>query len=289
MIMTKEDVLEIEQDLTSTCDLQCPLCTRNYSHFDLPPKLIRPLEDIISQLDTFTNLERMYIAGQYSEPLLHPRFLEYLGYLKDRGIMVEIYSNASKLNLKLWEDIGNLLDENDQVHFTICGSTQELHETYRVGSNLQNILDNAEALRNVIAIDYCQFIEFEYNKNDDVTSFPFTNYYAVKTEGDRFLNEKRVEPLEGVKPTDTRDRLIKQIFKNIPAEGKIKCKSLEDKKVYINVQGQISPCYIHAEYYPKEDFNFDYTKIINFSYDKCGLCEEKTRCNIERFGLDFVC
>ena len=35
------------------------------------------------------------------------------------------------------------LDENDKVYFTICGSTQELHETYRKGTNLKNILKNA--------------------------------------------------------------------------------------------------------------------------------------------------
>ena len=37
--------------------------------------------------------------------------------------------------------------EDDKVFFTICGSTQELHSRYRVGSDLQQVLNNAAAFK----------------------------------------------------------------------------------------------------------------------------------------------
>jgi len=292
MILSRDDIEEIEQDLTSLCDLECTLCTRNYSHFDLPKPQKRNIDDVIKQLDTFTNLKRVYLAGQYSEPLLFPDIIKYLKYLKSRNIYVELYSNASKLNIELWKNIGKILTDTDQVHFTICGSTQELHEKYRVNSKLENILKNVKALKAIKNIDFCQFIRFGYNEMDEenVKKFNFSNHYTVDSEGDRFKNDKK-KPDTDTRPLEKRDRLIKQLFKTIPKQGKILCKSIIDKKVYINVYGNISACYMNAEYHPEEHFRdiFDYTDILDFKYPECGLCEKRTKCFIESMKLDFVC
>jgi pyruvate-formate lyase-activating enzyme len=190
------------------------------------------LSEIIKQLDTFSNLKRTFCAGAISEPTLHPEFLDYFRYLKSRNIYVELFTNGSIHNTDFWEEVARILDNTDQVHFTICGSTQELHEKYRVNSKLSKILENAEALRSVKPIDYCQFIRFVYNENDEenIKKFPFTNHYRVDTEGIRRLNDKFIEVPEGVEPLPMRDKLIKQIFKNRPIKGEILCKSLEDKK-----------------------------------------------------------
>ena len=53
------------------------------------------------------------------------------------------------------------------MYFTICGSTQELHEHYRKGTNLSSILHNAEVLRmSGKHNDYAQCIRFNYNSDD---------------------------------------------------------------------------------------------------------------------------
>jgi MoaA/NifB/PqqE/SkfB family radical SAM enzyme len=291
---------EFEMDLVGHCNLKCPLCTRNYLHGQhLVKDNVRPLSEIIKQLDTFPNLKRTFLAGTLSEPTLHPEFLDYLRYIKGRGIYVELYSNASAHNTDFWKEVGEILDDNDQVHFTICGSTDALHQTYRINSKLDKVLENAAALRSVRKIDYCQFIRFVYNKDDEenVKKFPFTHYYTIETEGIRRLNKKITEPLPGVEPLPLRDKLIKQIFNNRPKpdDGKkytIRCKSLEDKKIYIDQFGNITACYIHREYEPQDIFTgdeFDYSDILDFKYQDCFLCEKRTRHFIERMGLDFVC
>ena len=58
------------------------------------------------------------------------------------------------------------MGEEDSVFFSICGSTQELHEVYRIGTNLDNIKRNAMQLRKAKKIDYAQCIRFEYNSNN---------------------------------------------------------------------------------------------------------------------------
>jgi len=295
MLIHRSNIEEFEMDLLGTCNLECPLCTRNYTHAShmLKPNT-RPLKEIIRQLDTFPNLKRTFCAGAISEPTLHPEFLDYLRYLKSRDIYVELFTNGSTHNPKYWKEVAEILDDTDQVHFTICGSTQELHEKYRVNSSLDKILENAKALRSIKEIDYCQFIRFEYNKDDyeNVLQMPFTFCYKVETEGIRRLNDKVKEVPDGVKPLENRDKIIKSLFKNPPKCGEIACKSLEDKKVFIDQFGNISACYIHKEFEPQHVFegeSFDYSSILAFNYKDCFLCEKRTRSLIEKMGLDFVC
>lgn len=299
MLVSKDYFEEFEMDLTGTCNLSCPLCSRNYVHADhLVYKNIRTLDEIIKQLDTFKNLKRAFVAGQVSEPTLYPDFLEYLKYLKSRNIYIELFSNASTRDEEFWFQVGNILDSSDQVHFTICGSTQELHSKYRIGSSLEKILNNANAYRSAGKNnDYCQFIRFEYNKDDEENTkqLGFTNWYRVDSEGDRIFNEYK-KPLEvGVRPIETRDRLIKKLYETRPkvnSDVEVKCKSLTDKKIYIDQKGNVSACYVLYEYNKDiifEGDEYDYSDILNFNYDSCWACTKKCRFLIEKMGVDFVC
>ena len=295
MKISRNEIEEFEMDLVSYCNLECPLCTRNYQHANHMLKdNVRPLSEIIKQLNTFPNLKRTFCAGAISEPTLHPEFLDYLRYLKSRNIYIELFTNGSTHNPDFWKEVANILDNNDQIHFTICGSTQELHEKYRVNSKLSKVLENADAVREVKSIDYCQFIRFVYNENDEknVKKFPFTNHYTVDTEGVRRINEKNKKVPNGIKPLPIRDKIIKQLFKNPPKKGEIQCKSLDDKKIFIDQFGNISACYIHKEFQPDAIFTgdiFDYSDILSFKYPDCFLCEKRTKTFIEKMGLDFVC
>ena len=187
--------------------------------------------------------------------------------------------------------------------FTVCGSTQELHEKYRVGSNLQQILNHAAAFRkNGLSNDWIQHIRFEYNAEDRESVAmknifdQFSNVLKVETEGMRRVNLHNKEIEIGVNPMKVRDLTIKKLFENRPKPDddkkyEIQCRSLREKKVYINQWGQVSACYIHAEF--EQDYflneEFDYSDILSFKYPDCFLCEKRTRTFIDKMGLDFVC
>ena len=303
MKVTRDYFEEFELDLSGTCNLSCPLCTRNYVHAQhLVYKDQRPLEEIIAQLDTFPNLKRAFVAGAVSEPTMYKDFLDYLRYLKGRDIYIELFTNGSTHKPDWWKNVGEILDETDQCHFTICGSTQELHERYRVGSSLQRILENAEGYRSAgKKNDYLQFIKFEYNADDENSLGMqqlydvFSHHYTVGTEGIRRLNDKVEPPGDGVNPEENRDRLIKWMYKTRPepgAECEIQCKSLADKKLYIDQSGRMSACYVHYEYEPQHVFDgdtFDYTPILNFEFKDCWACEKRCKYLIEKLGIEFVC
>lgn len=298
MIITKDFYEEFELDLTGTCNLKCPLCSRNYIHAQhMNKKNIRQLDDIINQLNTFPNLKRAFIAGQVSEPTLYPYFIDYIKYLKSRNIYIELYSNASIKNDKLWKNIATILDYTDQIHFTICGDNQDDHEKYRVGSKLENILHNKNIVQSIKNIDYCQFIRFEYNKDQfkNVLEFGFTNSYIVESEGPRFINEKIINPNTNVHPVHSRLNNINTLLKLRPLSGtqtKINCKSLRDKKIYIDQFGNESACYVHYEYTPSSKFKnniYDYKDILDFKFDECWACSERCDKFIKTLNLEFIC
>jgi len=301
--MNYDFVESFEIDLTTSCNLRCPLCTRNYAHAQhmIDPKYSegRPLHKIIAQLDKYPNLKECQLAGAISEPTMYKDLFGFLEYLKSRKIFVEMFTNGSLKGTTYWKKIATMLTNRDRIHFTVCGSTQELHEKYRVGSKLNKVLRNAAAVRSIRKIDFGQFIRFEYNK-DDLNSPEmqkilkrFSFHYIVDTEGDRRLNEKVVEVPEGVCPVEPRKSLIKQIFKNRPPQDEdacILCNSLKNRKIHINADGSISPCYILAEFSNvKFDDDFDYSAILNYEYPECFLCERRTKLFIRQMGLDFIC
>ncbi len=297
------DVEEIEMDLTGICNLKCPLCTRNYAHANhLDGKNIRHIDEIIAQLDKFPNLKRFFVAGAISEPTMYKYFLEFIEYLNSRNIHYEIFTNANTHNEKWWKKLGEIVREDCMVAFTICGSTQELHEKYRVGSNLDEIIRHANAYRSAGKNnDWIQHIRFDYNKEDletdamqDIIS-KFSNEMLIETEGRRRqMNYNNTFEVD-IKPVDSREHAIDLLFKHRPVPGDdnvcIQCLSIERKKVYINQYGKVSACYTHAENEDDwfEDDNMDYTDILDFKFKDCFLCEKKTRLFIDKLGLDFVC
>ena len=304
MIVTSGFYKEFEIDLTTSCNLRCPLCTRNYSHaqhsIDSKYKSGRSLIDITNQLDTFPNFNRCMLAGAISEPTLYKDLFGFIEYLNSRDIMIELYTNGDAHNDEYWRELGEVLKDTDSVHFTICGSTQELHEKYRIGGSLGDVLSHARALRSSKKIDLCQYIIFNYNEEDsklDKTKeimSEFSQNYFVQSEGKRRLNEK-INDTE-IKPTERRNDMIDRIFRMAPKpnDGKkytINCKFLEEEKIFITASGEMYPCYTSMEhqYMSFSDGIFDYTKIQNFEHPDCFLCERKIKSFIDALGLDFVC
>jgi MoaA/NifB/PqqE/SkfB family radical SAM enzyme len=298
MLILKSEIEGIEIDLVGLCNLECPLCTRNYAHANhMLKKNIRPVEDIIKQLDTYTGLQSCCLAGAVSEPTMYKYFFELLEYLNSREIKYEIYTNGNTHDEEWWEQLGRIIPEDSMIVFTICGSTQALHEKYRVGSDLDEVLRHAKAYRSSGKTnDYIQYLVFEYNNNDlinmDSIFSQFNNKRIQQSDGAKRLTDYVLNYSADIKPNIQRDTAIKQLYKIRPKndDGKkyeIQCRSLKLKTIYMNQFGQVSPCYINAEFEQNYfiDDVLDYTDVLNFKYSDCYMCEKRTSTFIDKLGL----
>jgi MoaA/NifB/PqqE/SkfB family radical SAM enzyme len=257
-ILSISEVTRIELELTNTCNLKCPLCFRNTHPENIPNIKYRDLEDIIFQLEQYNNLKYITLAGPNSEPTLYPYLFELIEYLKLRSIEISIFINGETHDDLFYKKLGLTLRDKElshKIYFTICGSTQELHEKYRVNSSLKKVLRNLDnALKfnpNVILT----WIVFEYNQDDYLENknkfkkynlevfytLPIAEHFnleSYKKEG-ICLPKEQQKAYENIDKYDTNN---------------IRCPALDYKFHLISSDGTVSNCSLHKIYGDKRCF-----------------------------------
>jgi MoaA/NifB/PqqE/SkfB family radical SAM enzyme len=281
-------VIDLELELTTLCNAQCQLCYRNYTSFDehYPENKVRKLDDVISQLETFKDLEWIRLVGTISEPTLYKEFFELVTYIKSRSIKIEICTNGDTHNPEWWAKLATYMRDDDKVFFTVCGSTQELHEVYRKNTKLARILVNARAFRSDNKNDYAQCIRFSYNSDDfDGPAFQtmvseFSNVYMTETfllkNLDNYVEKTNLQML---RPNEHKiaDYLHMDRFANVKFNSKVKgrawCMSWEHQSQQIDIDGKVYPCYLFLEASKGKEWDGDYDKILNMQYEVCKYCD----------------
>lgn len=290
---------EVEIELTSICNAHCQLCYRNYKSYK-KAKVIRSIQEVIDQLKEYEDLKRIKLVGVESEPTIHPDFLILIRWLKWREIQIEICTNGDTNDEEWWRELGILLGEEDEVYFTICGSTQELHETYRKGTKLANILRNAAAMREAgKKTDYAQCIRFEYNDDDfhsvefNEMVYQFSHVYWTETYLHKPLdNYVDTEGMDKLKPPKDKQESYQQVELLADALYKAKgfnetqCIAKEAKSVQIDVYGEVYPCYLHKE--AALTFDGDWGKIDRGEIETCKYCIKGVRKLCHDKGLQYI-
>lgn len=294
---------DVELELTTYCNAACPLCYRNYKSFNAhyPKHKERPLNEIIEQLDTYTNLKYVRLVGSISEPTLHKQFLELVKYIKQKNVIIELCTNGDTHNPEWWGKLAKELSNNDSVYFTICGSTQELHETYRTRTKLQNILDNAREFRKYRNIDYAQCIRFKYNDDDfnsnefkDMVS-EFSNVYMTETylhkDKNNYVDSSKIDLLEPYPGKVKQYRTIEKLAELKWDKGLSKertCKAYNEKRNQIDINGNVYPCYLFLEASKGKLWDQDWNKILNSEYEVCKFCDKDIVKLCDDKDLDFI-
>ena len=284
MELNKNIIEDIELELSGFCNASCPLCARNYKSFNekYPTLFHRNLNEIINQLNEFPNLNIIRLVGSISEPTLYKDFFPLIEYLNFKNIDIEICTNGDTHEIIWWNRLARLLKDTDRIYFTICGSTQEIHEIYRLGTNLKNILNHSAEVRRYKNIDYAQCIKFEYNENDfETIEFkkmiePFSHIYLTETylkqDHEIYKDRKNLEflfpPLKKKKSYEIIQRLTKK--EDSKTIFDYSCKSINNKSLQIDLYGNYYPCYLFLE--QNTEWKLNYDSIIN--NDSCGFCKK---------------
>jgi hypothetical protein len=260
-------------------------------------KNIRPVSEWIAQLDTLPNLEFVCLAGSVSEPTMYKEFIPLLEYLVGRGLTIELNTNANTHKPDWWRQIGDILTPNDRVIFTVCGSTQELHERYRVKSDLQEVLDHAAAFRSAgKQNDWIQHIRFEYNAADleseamqaIIAQFHHTKLIESGPYQERFNMTTDTEIKMAGKLGEKYGVIKTNALKRYQSKTgcKMRCKSYEHKFITIDNFGGEYPCFLYRIYKQVPFDHNDYSEIHKFEHEFCYECESLTTTMLERNGME---
>lgn len=126
---------------TTSCNLRCPECPSGLRSFSRPTGMLEEnfFKKIIDEVkDTLWYLI-FYFQG---EPYLNPKFLELVKYASSKGIYTATSTNAHYLtdeNAKKTIESGL-----DRLIISIDGTTQEVYEQYRIGGNLEKVIEGTK-------------------------------------------------------------------------------------------------------------------------------------------------
>lgn len=136
--------MTISFEPTTACNLRCPECPSGLRAFSRPTGNLK--EDFFrSTIDEIAK-DLIYLIFYFQgEPYINPKFLEMVSHANDKGIYTITSTNGHFLND---ENSRKTIESGlDRLIISVDGTTQETYENYRIGGNLDNVLQGA---RNIV-------------------------------------------------------------------------------------------------------------------------------------------
>lgn len=128
---------------TTSCNLRCPECPSGLRSFSRPTGMLQPdfLAQILPELQSTLLYIYFYFQG---EPYLNPKFLDMVKMASEQRIYTVTSTNGHYLtDNNVQQTIASGLD---RLIISVDGTTQETYQAYRVGGNLQKVLEGTKRL-----------------------------------------------------------------------------------------------------------------------------------------------
>ncbi len=135
--------ISISFEPTTSCNLRCPECPSGLRAFTRPTGMLensffrKTIDDIYKDI--------LYLIFYFQgEPYLNKDFLEMVRYASAKGIYTATSTNAHYLT----DEVARKTVESglDRLIISIDGTTQEVYQQYRVGGNLNKVIEGAKSL-----------------------------------------------------------------------------------------------------------------------------------------------
>ncbi|MCS6823422.1 MAG: SPASM domain-containing protein [Cytophagaceae bacterium] len=133
--------ISISIEPTTSCNLRCPECPSGLRSFTRPTGMLdeKLYKKIIDELHPTLWYLTFYFQG---EPFLNPGFLDMVRYASEKKIYTATSTNAHYLNN---ENARKTVESGlDRLIISIDGTTQDTYEQYRVGGQLQRVIEGTE-------------------------------------------------------------------------------------------------------------------------------------------------
>lgn len=133
--------ISISFEPTTSCNLRCPECPSGLRAFTRPTGMLQ--KDFFRQTIDDIHKDILYLIFYFQgEPFLNREFLEMVKYAADKKIYTATSTNAHYLT----DEIAKKTVESglDRLIISIDGTTQDVYRQYRVGGNLDKVIEGAK-------------------------------------------------------------------------------------------------------------------------------------------------
>lgn len=207
----KRAVTGFSFEITERCNLNCRHCYINRSEADPEARRVElGLEEIKRIVDEAVSMGALWCLLTGGEPLLRKDFFEVYSYLKKKGLLVSIYTNATLITEKHAQVLKKYPPRD--IEITVYGATEKTYEavtrikgSYRAfRRGLDRLLQSGIKIRlKAMAIrsnvrELGQIADFCKKHTKDY--FRFDPFLTLRYDGDpsrnREIGEERLEPAE---------------------------------------------------------------------------------------------
>tara|TARA_X000001036_G_scaffold225601_1_gene211101 strand:+ start:142 stop:765 length:624 start_codon:yes stop_codon:yes gene_type:complete len=183
---------KINLDITHRCTLQCKRCNRAIfaRHNVKVPGQDLSVKDYKKILSFF---KEVYFCGQISDPIFHPKFIEFLELGKEHNIIVH---TAASHKPESWYKKAFEANKNALWTFGIDGLPKDSHK-YRVNQDGEKLFKMACMASKMGLWVKWQYIVFKYNENDIETARQMAKKHNMIFEvqkSSRFFEEDDLKP-----------------------------------------------------------------------------------------------
>lgn len=258
------ELYQIHLEITNNCQASCPMCNRNIDGGqDNPLIKIRnwSLEEFKNVMtpEVLNQLDSYYFCGNFGDPMLNNNLIDMCQYSKDvaPNTSVVIHTNGGARSSAWWTKLALSLPKRHRVVFALDGLS-DTHHLYRVGTNFEDVIDNAKTFILAGGIAEWVFIKFKHNEHQVEQARVMAKelgfqHFTLKNSS-RFILEPSVkvvdrkgntthfiEPATDV-PMKFIDKKVIDAYKIIVANSVISCKAKHEKEIYIDAFGEVLPC-----------------------------------------------
>ena len=268
------EITTVHLEITSKCNVACPMCLRNISGGAVNPHLPLKelsLEDIkrLFPLPFLRRLKRFYMCGNYGDPMTARDTLKVFRFIREiqPSVHLSLFTNGSGRNDSWWKELARTVD---LVHFSVDGLKDTL-PIYRRKADFRKVMKSAESYISAGGKAVWDYIVFRHNEHQVETArklaeeMGFVQFTAKKT-GRFFSNEKsQVKNVHEVlndkgeveytlKPPKNplyqnrslqREKQLSLKYGNLHNylnQTEIQCRVAREKSLYVNAEGLVFPC-----------------------------------------------
>jgi len=249
----------IEFEVSSKCNLKCPLCVRTHSltHPEFLNKnlLLTVYKNIIEN----NQPNQIKICGVTGDPFANNKLEEYIEFAISKNIFVSITTNGTLGKINLWKKLA-LLGEKNKLKITLSiDGLKDTNHLYRIGAKWNKIEERLDAIKNINHNFTWKCITFKHNKHQkkDIENLA-KKYNCSISFVPLTKRNNRIEELSKNNGEKSNYILQTKIPSNIT---EFNCIHKKENSIFIDVLGNKWPCFFHYDHYlrfgySRTDFDF---------------------------------
>ena len=228
-------VLHVEP--TDVCQAACPLCARETdATFRKDQKHHLRIEQIQQHFSerVISKLDKMFMCGNYGDPAAGYYTMDIYNYFRkvNPEIVLGMNTNGAVQSTFFWHALGKLFNQaQDYCVFSIDGLESTNH-VYRKNVNWEKLMSNVQSYIAAGGSAHWDMLVYKHNQHQVDACEQLARDMGFKWFRAKVSKRGFTDHLEF--PIGWQQPAVKQ--------GSIKCHVLNEKSMYIDAQGRLSPC-----------------------------------------------